>query len=834
MSHSARTGKRADAPCASCFDYSTTESGVYRLPKNDFFTNESPQGEPFAFDALEAQMDRGVPTPPAQDFAGYTPLSFDLDDAPASRKNPAKASPFFFDDTETPAPTPFAFDFDGGAPTETPLTASKVPSAASPAPTPPAPPAPPKAPKSAPDEGAIRFSDLKPTSEMPSRRVKAIQIDELPPIAPKHPPKSTSLAWEELKRAPAVPKTAVLNIDGLEPIASKAAEPPIQPAPPAPANAAAASSPRQTVSAPAPAPQPEPAPRQTPPAPPPARSALSPRPADAAAANSAPPPAEDDGTIVAGSTFRTPPKAQTNDAPPVRRPKRPGMRPVSKIADSPTISFSLGNNVNVDVPTLAFVPISDITAAAKAEAEKAAKDSVVLPKQPAPSPRVRAARIEKERNVGAAVFSALMDTPDPADAETDSAEMEENTMQDPNWPAPPRPQNGQRGAPKPIDWNASLSQIPSQPQASPQTAPAGQKPPAAPPPAPGPAQQAPLPHTPPPAPAGNNGAPLSEDAAQPLSFDLDDAEPLNNDLLASYSRQLNRVDDSEDYEDDDDTPPRRRSSGGGPRLFSGGKDGSKALLGWIGFLLIAVLIILYFIFFGDKDGKNPSSGGSGSSSSSLSSSASDSVSSTPDDSSSDSAVDPVAEPIPRDEWYMVLANRDNRLSSDFTVPQTTTVGSAAVDSRIADALRQMVSDAAAAGIQLSPTNGYRTVGQQQAAWDTRVQGFVQQGLSQQEAEERALDYTSMPGASDHNTGLALDIVSVDHPQKNADTFEQTTASQWLAEHAAEYGFIQRYPKDKTEETGMDYEPWHYRYVGVDQATKIKESGLCLEEYLAQP
>ena len=86
--------------------------------------------------------------------------------------------------------------------------------------------------------------------------------------------------------------------------------------------------------------------------------------------------------------------------------------------------------------------------------------------------------------------------------------------------------------------------------------------------------------------------------------------------------------------------------------------------------------------------------------------------------------------------------------------------------------------------------------------------------------------------SDHNTGLGLDIVSEDHPAKDAG-FAETAAAQWLAEHAADYGFILRYPSDKTEATGMDYEPWHYRYVGSEQAHKIKESGLCLEEYLAQ-
>ena len=138
----------------------------------------------------------------------------------------------------------------------------------------------------------------------------------------------------------------------------------------------------------------------------------------------------------------------------------------------------------------------------------------------------------------------------------------------------------------------------------------------------------------------------------------------------------------------------------------------------------------------------------------------------------------------------------------------------------------------AAGVKLKPTNGYRSIARQQELWDARVKTLMEGGLSQADAETKAIDYTSAPGTSDHNTGLGLDIVSEDHPAKDAG-FAETAAAQWLAEHAADYGFILRYPSDKTEATGMDYEPWHYRYVGSEQAHKIKESGLCLEEYLAQ-
>ena len=268
----------------------------------------------------------------------------------------------------------------------------------------------------------------------------------------------------------------------------------------------------------------------------------------------------------------------------------------------------------------------------------------------------------------------------------------------------------------------------------------------------------------------------------------------------------------------------RRASGKSGPSGTGGKGGApaKSIFAWCGILLIAVLIILYFVLFGDKDGDASSPGSD--SNSTASSLPAQSVSVPPE---------PVTPSIPRDEWYMVLANRDSVLSMDFTVAETATVGEALVDARIADALRQMVSDAAAAGIRLKPTNGYRTVTRQDELWKARVQKLItENGLSQADAEVRALDYTSRAGTSDHNTGLGLDIVSEDHPAKDA-AYADTAAANWLLEHAAEYGFILRYPSDKTAQTGMDFEPWHYRYVGVEQAQLIKASGLCLEEYLAQ-
>ena len=507
-------------------------------------------------------------------------------------------------------------------------------------------------------------------------------------------------------------------------------------------------------------------------------------------------------------------------------------RPASRSADYSTISFSLGD-VSVEAPTMAFMPIEQINSAASAQAEAnrraAEKDTSTPP--PVQSADARAARMAKERNIGAAVFSALMeqDAP-PASAARPAASGAASrapaaTME---WPSAPRMPGDTSRAPKPINWRtqtgatgtgaAGTGAAEPQPAARPDPQP---ETPAAPAPAPQPADAAP------------------DDGLTPLDFNFDDIDSFGSfgaeDEMPSRSpRRGAEFLDLYAPDPDDEVPRRSRSgkgsgSGGGssPRKPSGSGKGSmpaKNIFAWCGILLVAVLVILLFVVFGDKDDASSSSG-SGSGSGSLSTSDAMPGESLP--------TEPVAAPIPRDEWYMVLANRDSVLPMDYTVEQTETVGDALVDARIAESLRQMVNDAAAAGIRLRPTNGYRTVTRQQELWNARVQKLMtENGLSQADAEVRALDYTSRPGTSDHNTGLGLDIVSEDHPAQDT-AYADTAAAAWLLEHAADYGFILRYPSDKTAATGMDFEPYHYRYVGVEQAQLIKASGLCLEEYLAQ-
>ena len=503
-----------------------------------------------------------------------------------------------------------------------------------------------------------------------------------------------------------------------------------------------------------------------------------------------------------------------DDAPverPASRPGQPGSTasPLYSAADAPTVAFTPAA-LQADAPTTAFTPVKPDAPAPAAAPQPAP------PKMAAqPAPAARAARMAKEKDIGAAVFSALVADDDvpPAPAVPPASGGEE--LRPSGWPAAtPRPANAPR-TPRPINWHAPVS-----PAQRPAPAPAR--------PAPPPAQ-----------------APQPPAAETPLDFDFEGAQPFDlfDDVPQSGYTAPQETDqafpdlydrDPEEAEPASRAPQRRTRTGGGsgsgggrpPRRSTGtARRGipNKTIFAWAGIVLIALLIILYFVFFGGKDG-DVAPGISGS----VPSSTSQPADSTPPDASSAAPV----ETIPRDEWYMVLANRSSVLPGDFTVAETATVGEAVVDARIAEALRQMVNDAAATGVKLKPTNGYRSIARQQELWDARVKTLMEGGLSQADAETKAIDYTSAPGTSDHNTGLGLDIVSEDHPAKDAG-FAETAAAQWLAEHAADYGFILRYPSDKTEATGMDYEPWHYRYVGSEQAHKIKESGLCLEEYLAQ-
>ena len=150
-----------------------------------------------------------------------------------------------------------------------------------------------------------------------------------------------------------------------------------------------------------------------------------------------------------------------------------------------------------------------------------------------------------------------------------------------------------------------------------------------------------------------------------------------------------------------------------------------------------------------------------------------------------------------------------------------------LDYRVAPYYQQMYDAAKKDGITLTPISGYRSYERQKNNFENRIATHMNSGMDKIEATKKAATVILPPGTSEHNAGLAMDICSL------AESFENYKEFQWLDEHAHEYGFILRYPKDERskEITGVVYEPWHYRYVGVDTAKEIKSKGITLEEYV---
>ncbi len=180
-------------------------------------------------------------------------------------------------------------------------------------------------------------------------------------------------------------------------------------------------------------------------------------------------------------------------------------------------------------------------------------------------------------------------------------------------------------------------------------------------------------------------------------------------------------------------------------------------------------------------------------------------------------------------WYLTLVNGSHPLSEGYE-PKLATVEGMQVDKRIAQSLQQMLADARKAGLSPVICSAYRSEEKQKQVFNDTVSSWVNQGYSYWESYRRTSQEVALPGTSEHSLGLAVDIVSSQYgelDEKQADTAE----AKWLQENCTKYGFILRYPPDTKDETGIIYESWHYRYVGVEDAKKITEMGVTLEEYL---
>lgn len=199
-------------------------------------------------------------------------------------------------------------------------------------------------------------------------------------------------------------------------------------------------------------------------------------------------------------------------------------------------------------------------------------------------------------------------------------------------------------------------------------------------------------------------------------------------------------------------------------------------------------------------------------------------------------AEPEPEPEPQNpasasDWEMILVNQDNPLPEGYLPELETVTGSYRVDTRIADSIRRMFADAKESGINLMLCSAYRSEERQTENFNNKKQEYINQGKTEAEAIAVTATIIAEPGTSEHHTGLAVDIVTTTYQVLDSG-FENTPAFKWLNENAHKYGFILRFPKDKVDITGIIYEPWHYRYVGVENAAIIKASGLCLEEYVA--
>ena len=176
------------------------------------------------------------------------------------------------------------------------------------------------------------------------------------------------------------------------------------------------------------------------------------------------------------------------------------------------------------------------------------------------------------------------------------------------------------------------------------------------------------------------------------------------------------------------------------------------------------------------------------------------------------------------EDILILVNKNNKLPDDYKV-SLSAIENAQVAKVLLDDLMEMRKASEKDNIILYIRSAYRTHNDQKKAFDNAVSGYVNQGNSQNAAVEKAEQVVARPGYSEHQTGLAIDFSLGTDADKQADMWD------WLSKNAHEYGFILRYPEGKEHITGYTFEPWHYRYVGIEHAQSIYVKGLLFEEYL---
>ncbi|MBR5203485.1 MAG: M15 family metallopeptidase [Clostridia bacterium] len=180
-----------------------------------------------------------------------------------------------------------------------------------------------------------------------------------------------------------------------------------------------------------------------------------------------------------------------------------------------------------------------------------------------------------------------------------------------------------------------------------------------------------------------------------------------------------------------------------------------------------------------------------------------------------------------ENWATALINKKYPLGKMYSPTLSPVIEGSSVtaDTRVSDAYKLMYADALKQNIVLTPYSAYCSYSRQQSNYENKVQAFILQGMTEDEARANAEKRIEPAGCSENGAGLSVDIVSA------SAGFASTDEYKWLIENAHKYGFVLRYPEDKTDITGIIYQPWHWRYVGVEVANEMKSNNLCLEEYL---
>lgn len=186
--------------------------------------------------------------------------------------------------------------------------------------------------------------------------------------------------------------------------------------------------------------------------------------------------------------------------------------------------------------------------------------------------------------------------------------------------------------------------------------------------------------------------------------------------------------------------------------------------------------------------------------------------------------------IADNSWRFVLVNNTHVLDDSFVPNVVETEDGQYIDERVADHLQVFLNAAREAGYTTYLSTAYRPIATQRYIFFGKASQIAWGGIEYEEAEMMARDIVAYPGTSEHQLATAVDIMDSSQTVMDAEAVEDMPLLVWLREHCAEYGFILRYPKDKEEITGW-YEPWHFRYVGVEAAEYMTKNNLCLEEFL---